>query len=64
MRPAIYYLSEAGHPIPDDNGYASTKKILNIAQRATENDLIICLISGGGSALLADFPEGSSDDDL
>ncbi len=57
-------LSEAGHPIPDYNGYASTKKILDIANEAGENDLIICLISGGGSALLCDFPEGSSDEDL
>ena len=57
-------LTEAGHPVPDDNGYVSTKNILDIAKKATENDLVICLISGGGSALLADFPEGSSILDL
>jgi glycerate 2-kinase len=57
-------VSEAGHPVPDDNGYAATQKILDIANQATENDLVICLLSGGGSALLADFPEGSTIDDV
>jgi glycerate 2-kinase len=45
-------LIEAGHPIPDENGCAGAQKILHIAQQATKDDLIICLISGGGSALL------------
>ena len=57
-------ITEAGHPVPDANGYAATKKILGIAEEAGEKDLIICLISGGGSSLLADFPEGSSLADL
>jgi hydroxypyruvate reductase/glycerate 2-kinase len=57
-------VSEAGHPVPDENGYRATQKILEIADQAMANDLIICLISGGGSALLADFPEGSSINDL
>ncbi len=57
-------VSEAGHPLPDNNGYAATQKILEIARRAGDNDLIICLISGGGSALLADFPEGGNIDDI
>ena len=60
----LIQLTEAGHPIPDTNGYAATKNILDIAKQATENDLVICLISGGGSALLADFPEGSTINDL
>lgn len=42
----------AGHPVPDANGQAGAAKILDIAMQADENDLIICLISGGGSALL------------
>ncbi len=57
-------VSEAGHPVPDTNGYLATQKIVEIASQATENDLIICLISGGGSALLTDFPEGSSIKDI
>ena len=53
-------VSEAGHPIPDSNGLEATKKIMDIASLAGVNDLVICLLSGGGSALLADYPEGSS----
>ncbi len=43
---------EAGHPIPDQNGVAATRKILDILKDAEERDLIFSLISGGGSALL------------
>lgn len=57
-------VTEAGHPTPDNNGYAATREILEIANRANENDLVICLISGGGSALLADFPEGGTPDNM
>jgi len=53
-------ITEAGHPVPDLNGLKATNEIIRIAVKAGENDLVICLISGGGSALLADFPEGSS----
>jgi len=45
-------LTEAGHPLPDDNGLRGTKAILDILSDAGEKDLVICLISGGGSALL------------
>ncbi len=55
---------EAGHPVPDSNGYIATQKILNIAKKAGNNDLIFCLISGGGSALLADFPDSCSINDI
>jgi glycerate 2-kinase len=51
---------EAGHPVPDYNGFKATSEILKISEKAGENDLVICLISGGGSSLLADFPGGSS----
>ncbi len=43
---------EAGHPIPDENGIKGTNAILDMAKDAGEDDLIVCLISGGGSALL------------
>ncbi|MFX1258611.1 MAG: glycerate kinase [Promethearchaeota archaeon] len=42
----------ASHPIPNENGLNGTKQIMKLIQKATKNDLIICLISGGGSALL------------
>jgi hydroxypyruvate reductase len=43
---------EACHPIPDKKGVDGTKELLEILQRADEKTLIVCLISGGGSALL------------
>jgi hydroxypyruvate reductase len=43
---------EAGHPVPDENSVRGAKAIADLAHQATERDLAICLISGGGSALL------------
>lgn len=43
---------EAGHPVPDKRGVKGTGKILSLVEKAGEHDLVICLISGGGSALL------------
>ena len=51
---------EGGHPVPDDRGVEGTQKILSIAENAGERDLVICLISGGGSALLVAPAEGVS----
>ena len=45
-------LIEAGHPVPDQNGETGSRAILNLAQEAGEDDLLLCLMSGGGSALL------------
>lgn len=42
---------EAGHPIPDDNGVKATKEIVELLKKADETTLVVCLISGGGSAL-------------
>ena len=53
-------ITEAGHPIPDQNGQEGTRKILELVQQTTEKDLIIVLISGGGSSLLTDLPDGIS----
>jgi len=43
---------EAGHPLPDENGLKATQEIVRALKEADENTLVICLISGGGSALL------------
>ncbi len=43
---------EASHPIPDKNGIRGTSDILRLLSKTGEKDLVICLISGGGSALL------------
>ncbi len=45
-------LRECGHPVPDEAGVAGALGIAQIASQAQEDDLVICVISGGGSALL------------
>lgn len=55
---------EAAHPLPDQRGVGSTKEILTLLENTTENDLVICLISGGGSALLTAPVHGVSLKDL
>jgi len=49
---------EAAHPVPDERGAEGAKRLLELAGRATERDIVICLISGGGSALLT-LPAGN-----
>ncbi|MEK9660867.1 MAG: glycerate kinase, partial [Alphaproteobacteria bacterium] len=44
---------EAAHPVPDAAGHAAAQRILEFARGAGADDLVLCLISGGGSALLA-----------
>jgi len=44
---------EASHPNPDEQGRIATKRILDIARNAKEGDRVICLLSGGGSALMS-----------
>jgi glycerate-2-kinase len=53
-------IKEAAHPVPDENcimAVAETRQLLN---KVTPDDLIICLISGGASALWCDVPAGAS----
>ena len=42
-----------GHPIPDENSLRAGEQVLQLVQGLTQNDLLICLISGGGSALMS-----------
>jgi hydroxypyruvate reductase len=51
---------EAAHPVPDAAGLAAAERILAMVQGLTENDLVLCLISGGGSALLTLPADGLS----
>ena len=53
-------LNEARHPIPDRQGEEGARNILNFLSRTQKNDLVICLISGGGSSLLP-VPAGNVD---
>ncbi len=48
---------EAAHPIPDQNGLEATAQIAELLRQTNERDLVVCLISGGGSALLT-LPAG------
>jgi len=42
---------EAGHPVPDENGFAATRAALELVSGLTERDTVLFLLSGGGSAL-------------
>ena len=42
----------AGHPLPDQNGIDAGVAVMDLLRSATKNDQVLCLISGGGSALL------------
>ncbi len=46
-------IHEASHPIPDNSSVEGARKIVNLVSHAQEDDLVICLISGGGSSLMA-----------
>ncbi|OGW36203.1 MAG: hypothetical protein A2010_13850 [Nitrospirae bacterium GWD2_57_9] len=49
---------EASHPVPDEAGVEATGRLLDLVQEAGEGTLVICLLSGGGSALLVQPPPG------
>ena len=54
---------EAGHPVPDQNGLAAASEIQNAVRGLGPGDLVVALISGGGSALLPSPPPGFSLED-
>lgn len=43
---------EASHPVPDDRGVAATRRILDLVSGLSDEDTVVCLLSGGGSSLL------------
>ena len=57
-------ITEAGHPVPDENGIKGTDQVISLLKKADKEDLVICLLSGGGSSLLIDVPEGCTLRDL
>ena len=58
-RPCNYIeIVEASHPIPDEAGREAAQRMLKILEDLTKDDLVLCLISGGGSALLT-LPAGN-----
>jgi glycerate 2-kinase len=54
---------EAAHPVPDDAGMRGARRMLGLVAGLTKDDLVIALISGGGSALLSLPAEGISVED-
>ena len=57
LKPRIEIV-EAAHPVPDAAGLAAAQRILALAHGLTRDDLVLCLVSGGGSALLTLPAEG------
>jgi len=55
---------EAGHPVVDENTISATKKCIELAEALGENDELLFLVSGGGSALFEAPMEGISLEDL
>ncbi|MCE4558140.1 glycerate kinase type-2 family protein [Roseateles cellulosilyticus] len=53
FKPRRVELVEAAHPVPDAAGLAASEKLLGLTRGLTADDLVLCLISGGGSALLS-----------
>ncbi len=51
---------EAAHPVPDKNSILAGQETLAILDQLTPDDLVIVLLSGGASSLLADIPDGST----
>jgi len=56
-RTKIILLHEASHPIPDETGVEGTRRMVEMVEQAEKDDLVICLISGGGSSLMP-LPRG------
>lgn len=54
---------EAAHPVPDAAGLSASRRLFAAVSGLTRDDLVVALVSGGGSALLPSPPEGMSLDD-
>ncbi|MCB0163085.1 MAG: glycerate kinase [Anaerolineae bacterium] len=57
-------ISEAGHPVPDQAGFSAAQAMAQLLDQTREDDIVLCLISGGGSALLTLPAEGLTLADL
>ena len=57
-KPSRIEIVEAAHPVPDAAGLRAAQRILDLTQDLTADDVVLCLISGGGSALLSLPVEG------
>ena len=55
---------ECGHPVPDEEGIRGSQQIIDLVSTADERTLVLCLLSGGGSALMPAPADGISLGDL
>ncbi|TFH24235.1 DUF4147 domain-containing protein [Candidatus Bathyarchaeota archaeon] len=60
QRTHVIKFNETSHPVTDEAGVKGTFRIMAVAEQAEENNLVICLISGGGSSLMPMSLEGIS----
>ena len=51
---------QGGHPVPDEKSVAATQELLDFTENLTKDDLVLCVITGGGSALMTCPAEGIS----
>ncbi len=58
QQPGRIEVVEAAHPVPDEAGAQAARRIVELTRGLTADDLVLCLISGGGSALLSMPAEG------
>ena len=61
---AGFEVQPGGHPVPDENSLTAGAKALELVRGLSENDLLICLVSGGGSALMVSPQPGLTLDNL
>ena len=61
--PSRIDVAEAGHPVPDASGIHAARAILRLLSRTTSEDLVLVLLSGGGSSLLPAFADDISLED-
>lgn len=57
-------LAEAAHPVPDAAGMVAARQVLDLASSATERDVVLCLLTGGASALTPALCPGMELEDL
>ena len=62
-RPGRIEVVEAAHPVPDEAGAQAARRIVELTRGLSADDLVLCLISGGGSSLLSMPAEGLTLDD-
>lgn len=60
----VVELCEASHPLPDERGVEATRRLVDLARRAENDDVLLAVLSGGGSALLTWPAEGLTLADL